>query len=78
MDENQLEQYGYDEFAKLERAYSETLDTKLEAASQMVEALEKKTPGLKNLLKSRGKGDSALIVAQIIGQSERWHARLGR
>jgi hypothetical protein len=31
--------------------------------------------GLKNLLKSKGIGDSSLVVAQILGQSERWHAR---
>ena len=39
MDENQLEQYGYNECEKLGRAYGDTLDAKLEAASQMVEPL---------------------------------------
>lgn len=75
MDANQLEQYGFDELAKLERAYGETLDEKLQAAAVMIHALDQKTPGLKNLLKSKGIGDNALVVAQIIGQSERWHAR---
>ncbi len=75
---DELESYGYAEFAKLERAYGDTLDAKLEAARQMVEALDKKTPGLKNLLRSKGIGDSALVVEQILGQSERWHARKGR
>ena len=75
MNADELDSYGYAEFAKLERAYGETLDEKLNAAAVMIDALEKKTPGLKNLLKSRGIGDSALIVAQIIGQSECWHGR---
>jgi hypothetical protein len=79
MDENQLEQYGVDEFAKLERAYGgeDKLQEKLRAAAVMIDALDKKQPGLKNLLRSKGIGDSALVVAQILGQSERWHARRG-
>ena len=75
MNADELDSYGYSEFAKLENAYGDTLDAKLEAARQMVQALEKTTPGLNNLLKSNGIGDNALIVAQIIGQSECWHAR---
>lgn len=47
----------------------------MRAAGRMVEALEAKTPGLKNLLKSRGIGDNALIVASIISQSEIFWAR---
>ena len=75
MNANELESYGYSEFAKLQRAYGDTLDAKLEAVRQMVQVLEKKTPGLNNLLNSKGVGDNALIVAQLIGQSECWHAR---
>ncbi len=75
MTPDQLESYGMVEYEKLQRAYGDTLDAKLEAARQMVQALEKKMPGLNNLLKSKGIGDNALVVAQIIGQSERWHAR---
>jgi hypothetical protein len=41
----------------------------------MIDVLDQKQPGLKNLLRSKGIGDSALVVAQILGQSERWHAR---
>jgi hypothetical protein len=33
------------------------------AASHMVEALKTKQPGLKNLLRSKGVGDNALLVA---------------
>jgi hypothetical protein len=40
MDANQLEQYGVDEFAKLERVYGKELDAKLQAAGRMVEDLE--------------------------------------
>jgi len=75
MTPDQLESYGMVEYEKLQWAYGDTLDTKLEAARQMVQALDKKTPGLNNLLKSKGIGDNALVVAQIIGQAERWHAR---
>jgi len=72
---DQLESYGYTKFAKLEKAYGATLEEKLQSAAMMIHALDQKTPGLKNLLKSRGIGDPALVVAQIFGQSERWHAR---
>lgn len=80
MDDRQLEQYGYAEFAKLERAYGgeDKLQEKLRAAAVMIDALDKKQPGLKNLLRSKGIGDNALVVAQVIGQSERWHARRER
>lgn len=73
MTPNELEAYGYAEFAKLERAYGPALEQKLGAAGRMVQALEAKRPGLNNLLQSKGIGDSALVVAQLIGQSERWH-----
>ena len=73
--ENELEDYGYREYEKLQRAYGDGLEDKLRAAGRMVEVLEKKQPGLKNLLKAKGIGDNALVVAQLIGQSERWHAR---
>jgi hypothetical protein len=77
LDTNQLEQYGVDEFEKLTRVYGgeDKLQEKLQQAAVMIHELDKKTPGLKNLLKSNGIGDNALVVAQIIGQSERWHAR---
>ena len=55
------------------------LDEKLRAAAAMIDALDKTQPGLKQLLQSKGIGDNALVVAQIIGQSECWHAhRKGR
>ncbi|HEV8327703.1 MAG TPA: hypothetical protein VGQ08_09485 [Nitrospiraceae bacterium] len=79
MDANQLEQYGFDEFAKLERVYGKDLDAKLQAAGRMVEELEKTKPGLQNLLRSNGLGDNALIASMLIGQSERyWARRKGR
>ena len=75
MNADELERYGYAEFAKLENAYGETLDEKLRGAAVMIDALDKKQPGLKQLLQSKGIGDNARVVAQIIGQSECWHAR---
>jgi hypothetical protein len=77
MNADQLDQYGADEFVKLEHAHGLALDDKLRAAGQMVEALDKKTPGLKSLLKSKGLGENALIASMLIQQAERWHARRG-
>jgi hypothetical protein len=78
MSPEQLEQYGFDEFAKLEHAYGPALDDKLRAAVRMVEDLDQKTPGLKNMLKSKGLGDNAMIASLLIQQGERYHARRGR
>jgi hypothetical protein len=63
---------------RLELAYGETLEAKLRAVAVMVDALDKKQPGLKALLRSNGIGDNALVVAQLIGQAECWHARRKR
>ena len=41
----------------------------------MVEALEAKQPGLKNLLRSKGVGDNAPAASLLIRQSERYWAR---
>ena len=75
MTPDQLTMYGETEFAKLEKAYGATLEEKLHSAAEMVEALEQKTPGLKNLLRSKGIGDSAMVASMLIQQAERWHAR---
>jgi len=67
----QLESYGLVEFEKLTRAYGgeDNLQEKLYAAAVMIEALDKNTPGLKTLLKSKGIGDNALVVSQLIGKA---------
>lgn len=75
MTPDQLEQYGFAEFAKLEHAYGPALDDKLRAAGRMIHELDQKTPGLKNLLKSKGLGDNALVASLLIQQAERYHAR---
>lgn len=75
MTEGELEMYGSAEYAKLQRVYGDTLEDKLNAAGRMVEALEKTEPGLKNLLRSKGLGDNAMVASLLIQQSERWHAR---
>jgi hypothetical protein len=72
---DQLESYWMTEYEKLERANGDSLEEKLNAAGHMVVALDQKTPGLKNLLRSRGIGDSALIASMLIGQAERYWAR---
>jgi hypothetical protein len=51
------------------------LEEKLGAAGRMVVELDAKKPGLKNLLKSLGIGDNALIASLLIQQSERYWAR---
>jgi hypothetical protein len=79
MNENELESYGRVEYEKLQRAYGDTLEEKLNTAGRMVVALDQKTPGLKNLLKSKGLGDNAMIASLLIQQSERyWARRKGR
>jgi hypothetical protein len=74
---DQLESYGLVEYEKLQRAYGgeDKLQEKLRAAAVMIDALNKKQPGLKNLLRAKGIGDNALVATMLIGQAERWHAR---
>ena len=74
----ELDSYGEVECAKLEKVIGRELDAKLRSAGLMVEDLEKQRPGLKHLLKRRGIGDNALVVAQLIQHSERYHARKAR
>ena len=78
MTPDQLETYGYAEFAKLEKAFGATLDDKLRDAGRMVEELDAKQPGLKHLLKSKGIGDNALIASMLMGHAAIYHARKGR
>jgi hypothetical protein len=47
----------------------------MRGAGRMVEALEAKQQGLKNLLRSKGVGDNALVTSLLIEQSERYWAR---
>ena len=53
-------------------------EEKLQSAAVMIHDLDLKQPGLKNLLKSRGIGDNALIVSMLIGHAAIYHARKGR
>lgn len=73
-----LELYERAEYKKLEQVYGDKLDDKLREAGRMVEALDAKNPGLKQLLRSHGIGDTALVVSLLIQQSDRWHVRKGR
>ncbi len=74
-----LEGYGLLQYERLEQVYGAELEDNLNAAGRMVEQLEKKTPGLKNLLRSKGLGDNAEIASLLIQQAERyWIRRKGR
>jgi len=53
------------------------LEERLQAAGRMVHELDLKTPGLKNLLKSRGIGDSAMVANMLIAHAQIYHARKG-
>ena len=75
MNADQLDQYGADEYVKLQRVYGEALEEKLSAAGHLIAALEKTRPGLKQFLKTRGVGDSATVAALLVQQAERYWAR---
>ena len=75
MTADQLVAYGEAEFAKLQRVYGNTLEDRLHQVALMVHDLEQKRPGLKQLLKTGGIGDNALVVSMLIQQAERYHAR---
>jgi hypothetical protein len=66
--ENELEDYGYREYEKLQKAHGDKLDERLHQAGRMVEGLDKKQPGLKNLLRSKGIGDSAIVANMLSGK----------
>jgi len=78
LSESQIEQRGYDELDKLKQVHGDKLDERLRQAGLMVEDLEKKQPGLKNFLKSKGIGDDSLIANLLIGHAAIYHARKRR
>ena len=47
----------------------DTLQEKLQAAAVMIHELDKKQPGLKNLLRSKGIGDNALVARRLLGKA---------
>lgn len=75
MSAQELEGYGWAEYGKLEQVHGDKLEEKLKSAGRMIEELDKKQPGLKNLLRSKGIGDNALIANLLIQQSQHYHAR---
>ena len=58
----------------LNASYRAELEDKLNAARRMVAELDKKTPGLKKLPRSRGLGDNVEIASLSIHQAERYSA----
>ena len=75
MNAEQLEQFRQTEMTKLRGLYGDSLEEKQRECSQMVHAVEMQKPGLKNLLRSKGIGDAAVVVTQLIAQSQIWHTR---
>jgi hypothetical protein len=75
MTPDQLETYGVNEFQKLQRAHGPALEEKLHSAALMIHDLDLKQPGLKNLLRSKGIGDNALIASMLIQHAAIYHAR---
>jgi len=75
MNEDQLVEWGQREYAKLQHLYGDQLEARLQAGGRMVHELEAKQPGLKQLLKSRGIGDSARVAVLVMDQAERYWRR---
>ena len=75
MNAEQLEQFRQTEMTTLRGLYEDSLEEKLRECSQMVHAVEMQQPGLKHLLQSKGIGDAAVVLTQLIAQSQIWHAR---
>ena len=75
MNAEQLEQFRQTEMMTLRGLFGDSLEEKLRECSQMVHAVEMQQPGLKNLLQSKGIGDAAVVLTQLIAQSQIWHAR---
>ena len=78
MNENQLIEFGQKEYQKLVHLYGDQLEARLNAAGHMVNQLEAKQPGLKQLLKSRGIGDAARVAVLLMDQAERYWRRRTR
>lgn len=78
MTPEQLQFYGEQQYALLEKSYGPKLEEKLNAAGRMVEEIEETHPGLKTLLKSKGIGDNALVASMLIAQSEVYWKRRGK
>ena len=81
MTPDQLEAYGQKEYERLQRVHGEKLEERLQLAARMVHDLDTQHPppkgslSLKDLLQSRGIGDTALVVNLLIGQAANYHAR---
>jgi hypothetical protein len=75
MTPQQLESFAKSEFEKLQGVYGTNLERKLNDAGLMVQEIERKRPGIKRLLSSQGLGDSSMVAAMLIQQSERYWLR---
>jgi hypothetical protein len=77
MDEIARERYGNAQYAILEKTYGADLEKKLQRAGQLIQELEKRRPGLNQLLRG-AIGDDARVATMLIQQSEIYFARKGR
>jgi hypothetical protein len=78
MSPDELLQYGYSEYEKLQRVHGNKLDERLHSAAKMIDVLEQQRPGLKSLLKSQGLGDSAIVANMLIAHAPTFHAKQRR
>ena len=75
MNAEQLDQFRKTEMTKLRGLHGNLLEEKLRECSQMVHALEMQQSGLKQFLETKGIGDAAVVLTQLIAHSQIWHAR---
>ncbi len=78
MTPDQLAEYGQTEYAKLQKTYGDSLGEKMVAANRMIHAIESRTPGVIQLLQSKGIGDNAIVASMLIGQAELYWKRWGK
>jgi hypothetical protein len=75
MTDQQLEKFKDTEWERLRQVYGKELESRLSEAGRMVEEIERQRPGLKNMLQSKGLGDSSLVSSLLIQQAERYWIR---
>ena len=75
MSAEQVDAYRDAENLKLRSLYGDTWDQRLGPARDMIIAVDKKFPGLRNFLLAHGVGDSAVLVNMLVQQAAIYHAR---
>lgn len=75
MTTDQRDLYGTAEMAKLQTQFGDTLLPRMEAAKQMIHALDAKQPGLKQFIRANACFDNARVVVQLLDAADRYWAR---